>query len=112
MDFGTYTCIAKRNDGVLSSNSITFKRNKDEASGFDFHIDREFALVSPIIQPIIEEENSNEVIKENEPLEFNQKENEIDAEDSKESLVIGNINNDRSIRILEEFQTYTHEGII
>lgn len=112
MDFGTYTCIAKRKDGVESRNSVTFKRNKDQGNGFDFHIHHEFSPFSPVILPVIVKEVSREESNEDRPSEFHQKENDVGTEshDSGESLVIGNINNDRTIRILEEFQTYTHEG--
>lgn len=89
MDFGKYTCSARRlSDGIVVTNTIAFKRDIDSASGFEFDVEHSMATEEAVIEP-------------QRPQEINQQE---------KKKTYGNINNDRTIRILEEFQTYTHEG--
>lgn len=104
MDFGSYTCKAMRkSDGAVATNTIEFKRDRDLASGYTFELKHQIDIVAPIVAPIIERPQVEEE-------ESEEKESEEKVETDKESAVIGNINNDRTIKILEEFQTYTHEG--
>ena len=97
MDFGVYTCTAKRGDGVVSTNSIKFRRDRDSGSGFEYDIEHLISTSEPVVvrpSPVVVE-----AIRER-PAMVKEREHSS----------IGNINDDRTIRILEEFQTYTHEG--
>ena len=55
MDFGEYVCAARRrSDGVTVANAITFRRDADAASGFEFGVERASATVKPaasIVRP-------------------------------------------------------------
>ena len=110
MDFGKYICSAKRSDGEITTNSITFKRNKNQGSGFDYEIEYDVKS-SQISQPVAIKEKEESEHDYEEPEE-DKKDEDLDDENSlyEHKKVLGNINNDRTIRIVEEFQTYTHEG--
>ena len=55
MEFGEYVCAARRrSDGVTAANAITFRRDADAASGFEFGVERASATVKPaasIVRP-------------------------------------------------------------
>jgi len=99
MDFGKYTCVARRRDGMVSTNSVTFKRDRDSGSGFVYDVEHSSVVefIKEIVQPDKDDDHDHDS-------------NEKSFEENRNGLAIGNINNDRTIRIVEEFQTYTHDG--
>ena len=102
MDFGRYTCIATRNDGIQVSNSIRIERNPNYGNKFRYRLDTERQATGTSEKLKTEEIKSDEKSKQ----DFKQEE----AQDDFEHNLLGAVSDQTDVRITQDFQTYTHEG--
>jgi len=101
MDFGKYTCIATRADGVQVSSSIRIERNPNYGNRFRYRLDSDK-----------QHSDNNEKAEElkSDKITDNNNNNKDSDSDSNSNTVYGSISDQTEVRIAQDFQTYTHEG--
>ena len=90
MDFGKYTCIAIRSDGIQVKKSIRIERNPNFGNRFRYRLD--------------DEKKSSDGGESLTPGKL------IGNEEVPTHNLIGSISDQTDVRIQQDFQTYTHEG--
>lgn len=105
MDFGRYTCIATRSDGIQVSNSIRIERNPNYGNRFRYRLDTERQSTGTSEQLKSEELKQDK----NKPEDTKGKEQQKEHEEYEQNLV-GAVSDQTDVRIAQDFQTYTHEG--
>jgi hypothetical protein len=101
MDFGRYTCIATRSDGIQVSNSIRIERNPSYGNKFRYRLDTERQATGT------SEQLKTEEIKPDKSKEDKKQEQ---LHDDYEHNLLGAVSDQTDVRITQDFQTYTHEG--